>query len=424
MRAIGLDLAPLRVSRGFRRLFTYSVVAGLASNATYVTLLYQLKQLTHSATDVGLLGAAEFFPIFIGGLYGGVLADRTSRRRVVVACELAALVVIAILWVNGLQRHPAIVVLYLVGAALAVATSLQGPSLGALTQSVVPHDLQRQASTLNMASGNVAFIVGPAVGGLVSVLAGPTYIYGADVVSLFLTTWLLVGLPTDRVVSAADESVGASFVAGARYAWSRPDVLGTYVIDLVAMTLAYPLAVLPFFAATSHQSDALALLYAAMPAGALIASVTSRWSHRVHHYGRAVVVAAAIWGLGIALLGVTGSLAVGVVGLMIAGGADAISGVFRTTMWNESIPPDIRGRMAGIELLSFSLGPTAGQIRAGTLASAISLRSSVVVGGVACAGGCATLPAALRATWGFDARTDVHVAQVRLVRSHDGLDVA
>lgn len=419
MRAIGVDLAPLRASREFRRLFIYEAVGALTSNATYVTLLYQLKDLTHSALDVGLLGAVEFVPILVGGLYGGVLADRVSRRRMVVACEIGVLLAIALLWGNAVLGHPIVAVIYVVGAAMAILSSLAGPSLEALTQLVVPHDLQRQASTLSMATNNILSIVGPAVGGLVAVLAGTAYVYAGDVISLVLTTWLLIGLPRGAARVEPVGSMTASFAVGARYALSRPDVLGTYVIDLTAMTVAYPLAVLPFFAASFHQSDALSLLYAAMPAGAFLASVTARWSGKVHHYGRAIAVAATVWGLGIALLGASDALALGVIGLVVAGGADAISGIFRTTMWNESIPPDVRGRMAGIELLSFSLGPTAGQVRAGALASATSLRASTVVGGLACAGGCAALPMWLRSMWRFDARHDEHVALVRAQRVDD-----
>ncbi len=107
-------------------------------------------------------------------------------------------------------------------------------------------------------------------------------------------------------------------------------------------------------------------------------------------------------------------------GLVIAGGADAISGVFRNTMWNESIPPDVRGRMAGIEMISYSLGPTAGQFRAGVTAAWTSLRFSLTFGGLACTGSVAVVGAALPSLWRFDARSDMHVAEVRALREAEG----
>jgi MFS family permease len=183
------------------------------------------------------------------------------------------------------------------------------------------------------------------------------------------------------------------------------------------MVLAFPVVMLPFVAARFHETYALAVLYCALPAGALIASLTSGWSHRIHRYGRAIVVAAALWGLGIALFGYSSSLWLVLLGLAIGGAADAISGIFRTTMWNESIPPEIRGRMAGIEMISYSLGPTAGQFRAGVMAAWTTLRFSLTFGGLACTGLVGAVAVALPALWRFDARTDVHVAEVRELRA-------
>ncbi len=143
----------------------------------------------------------------------------------------------------------------------------------------------------------------------------------------------------------------------------------------------------------------------------------SGWTRRVHHYGRGVIAAAAMWGLGIALFGAATSLWWVLVGLAVAGGADSLSGIFRSTMWNESIPPDIRGRMAGMEMISYSLGPTAGQFRAGVMAAWTSLRFSLTVGGLACIGSVAVVGASLPALWRFDSRSDPHVARVRELRA-------
>jgi MFS family permease len=211
----------------------------------------------------------------------------------------------------------------------------------------------------------------------------------------------------------------AALRTGVRYARSRPDIMGTYVIDLLAMTLAFPVVMLPFVAARFHESYALAVLYCGLPAGALIASLTSRWTRRIHHYGRAIVYAAALWGLGIALFGYSSTLWLVLLGLAIGGGADAVSGIFRNTMWNESIPPDVRGRMAGIEMISYSLGPTAGQFRAGVMAAWTTLRFSLTFGGLGCTGSVGVVAAALPSLWRFDARTDPHVAEVRALRDEE-----
>ena len=415
-RWFGVDVAPLRVSAQYRRLYIAGLITGMGSQATYVTVPYQLKNLTHSTLAVGSLGLAELVPIVVFGLYGGVLADRLNRRRLIISMEMVLMASTVILVVNAMLAHPMVWVLYLDAFVVAGAASLQRPSIEALNQRFVPHDLQREASTLANIRYSTTSIVGPALGGLAAVALGPGVVYGANLVTFAASLALLYSLRATPTTSDAEGTHLRALGDGLRYARSRPDILGTYLIDLLAMTLAFPVVMLPFVAERFHETYALSLLYCAMPAGALVATLTSSWSHRVHHYGRTIIVAASSWGLGIALFGFSSSLALVLAGLAIGGGADAISGIFRTAMWNESIPPEIRGRMAGIEMISYSLGPTAGQFRAGVMAAWTSLRFSLTVGGLACTGAVGAVGVALPSLWRFDRRSDVHVAEVRALR--------
>ncbi len=412
------ELAPWRESAGYRRLYVAGFVSAVGSQATYVTTAYQLKQLTHSPIAVGALGLVEVVPLLVFGLYGGVLADRFDRRRLILATEFVQLLASVTLMVNALLPHPRAAVLYVVDAVIIVAGSLQGPSITALTQVLVHHDRQRAAAALSNVRTTISSIVGPSLGGLAVVTLGTGPVFAATVAAFAGSLALLVGL---RVATSAREtSEVPSIASGLRYARSRPDVLGTYVIDLLAMALAYPVMMLPFVAAQFPQHDALALLYLGMPIGALVATLSSSWTHRIHHYGRAIIAAAGLWGLGIALFGVSRSLALTLLGLVVAGGADAVSGIFRQSLWNESIPPDVRGRMAGVELISYSLGPTFGQFRAGLMAGLTSLRVSLSAGGLASTGAVGLAAAALPALWRFDVRHDPHVAEVRRRRSISG----
>jgi MFS family permease len=420
-RRWGVDLAPLRVSPAYRRLFVISTIQTLTAQAAYVTMMYQLKILTHSTWAVGALGLVEFFPTLIFGLYGGVIADRFRRERVALWTELGYFALVGLLWWNAHASSPSVATIYVLAAAMAVLGGIQSPSLNALTQQLVPHNLQREAATVEIVQGTGGSIIGPAIGGVVAVVFGPQFVYGAYAVSLAATSYLLVGLKIEHRPNDDAHNSLASFTAGARYAWSRPDIVGTYVVDLLAMTLAYPVALLPFVAGGFHEWYALALLYCGLPTGALLATLFSRWTRRVHHYGRAVAIAAAVWGVGVVVFGLADSLPLALAGLVLGGGADAVSGIFRMTMWNESIPTQLRGRMAGIEMLSFSLGPTAGQSRAGLMAALTTKRVAIVSGGLACVGACALLPAGLRSLWNFDARTDANVALVRTEREEDHL---
>jgi len=415
----GIDLTPLRVSKQYRRLYSAGFVTALGSQATYVAVPFQLKQLTHSTFDVGAIGLVELAPLVFFGLYGGVLADRLNRRRLIISMEVTLMLTTVMLVVNAFLSHPLVWILYLDAALAAAASSLQRPSIEALNQVFVSHQLQRAASTLANVRYTTASIIGPALGGLAAVAFGAGAVYVANVVTFTFSLLLLFTLQATPAQLAPNVTDVAALREGIRYARGRPDIVGTYVIDLLAMILAFPVVMLPFVATRFHESYALAILYTGLPAGALIATLTSRWTRHVHRYGRAVVVSAASWGLGIALFGFSSSLWLVLLGLAIGGGADAVSGIFRSTMWNESIPPEVRGRMAGIEMISYSLGPTAGQFRAGVMAAWTSLRFSLTVGGLACTGSVAVVTAALPSLWSFDARTDPHVAQVRALRERD-----
>jgi MFS family permease len=415
----GVDLAPLRVSKEYRKLYLAGLITALGSQATYVTIPFQLKQLTHSPFDVGALGLFELVPLIVFGLYGGVLADRMNRRRLIITMEVLLMIATSVVLVNALLPHPQVWILYADAVVAAAVSSLQRPSIEALNQTFVPHDLQRAASTLANIRYTTASIIGPALGGLVAVGAGPGFVYGANLVTFAISLFLLSGLARQLPPASHGDNDRAALRAGLSFLRSRPDIVGTYIIDLLAMTFAFPVAMLPFVATRFHSTYALSLLYCGLPAGALVFTVLSGWTKKVHHYGRGVVFAAAAWGLGIALFGYSSSLWLVMAGLAIAGGADSLSGIFRATMWNESIPPDIRGRMAGMEMISYSLGPTAGQFRAGVMAAWTSLRFSLTFGGLACSGSVAVVGAALPSLWRFDTRSDANVAMVRELRAHD-----
>ena len=418
-RHLGVDVTPLRISREYRQLYIAGFITAMGSQATYVTIPYQLKQLTHSPFDVGALGLFELLPLVVFGLYGGVLADRMNRRTLIITMEALLMVATSVVLANALLPHPQVWILYADAVVAAGVSSLQRPSIEALNQAFVPHEMQRAAAVLANIRYTAASIIGPALGGLLAVGAGPGFVYGANLVTFAISLYLLSQLAHQLPSVSNDESDRVALKVGVSFLRSRPDIVGTYIIDLLAMTFAFPVAMLPFVAARFHSSYALSLLYCGLPAGALILTLLSGWTKRVHHYGRAVVYSAAVWGLGIAIFGYSSSLWLVLLGLAIAGGADSLSGIFRSTIWNESIPPDIRGRMAGMEMISYSLGPTAGQFRAGVMAAWTSLRFSLTFGGLACSGSVGVVGAALPSLWRFDARSDLNVAAVRELRLHD-----
>jgi MFS family permease len=323
------------------------------------------------------------------------------------------------LLVNSLLPSPQLWVLYTVAMLLAAVDGLQRPSMEAIIPRVVPHDQMSAAAALNSLRWQLGMIVGPAIGGLLLSAGGAAVAYGVDVATFVVSIVLLLRLRSIRASADGSERVSLRHVTeGMRYAWSRKDLLGTYAVDLIAMIFAFPYALFPFLAEDLGGAWTLGLLYSAGAVGSLIVTLTSGWMSSVHRHGRAIVLAAAVWGLAIALVGLTDTLALVLLFLALAGAADMVSGIFRSTMWNQTIPDDVRGRMAGIELLSYSIGPLLGQVRSSTAASLTSLRTSFVSGGILCIVGVGVAAIALPTLWKYDDRTSVDAIRERELR-HD-----
>lgn len=414
-----VDLTPLRTSPDFRRIFISGLVTYLGSMITYVAIPFQVAELTGSFVAVGLIGLAELVPLVVFGLYGGTLADTVNRRTMVVVTEAASGLLIVALLVNSLLPSPQLWLIYVVAMLLAASDGLQRPSLDSFIPRVVPHDQLPAAAALNALRYQVGGIAGPAIGGILLSAGGTALAYGVDFASFLVSVVVLWRLTKVAGSAASDESPSLSHVIeGLRYAWGRKDLLGTYAVDLIAMIFAFPYVLFPFLAEELGAPWALGLLYSAGTVGSLIVSLTSGWVTRVHRHGRAIVVAAMGWGAAVALVGTTTSLPLVLLFLGLAGAADMVSGLFRSTMWNQTIPDAMRGRMAGIELLSYSVGPLLGQVRSSTAASLTSLRMSFFSGGVLCVVGCGIAAFSLPALWNYDVRTSEHAKQRR--DEHDG----
>ena len=416
--ALRVDLTPLRESRDFRLLFWAGTVFYLGGMITYVALPYQLYQLTGSNFAVGLLGIIELVPLVVFGLYGGALADHVDRRRMLVLAGSAQAVLTGLLALNAAQEHPRTWAIYLLGALLSAFQSLQRPSKEALEPRTVRHDQIMAASALTSLGREVGVLVGPAVGGLLLAAFGAAWCYAVDVVALLVATGLFALMRPYPVGDRSNPPSLRGIHEGLTYALRRRDLLGTYVVDMVAMFLAMPTVLFPALAADVFDDPGmLGLLYSAGTVGSLLATATSGWTKHVHHHGRAVVVAAAAWGGAVALAGVMPSIWLLLFFLLLAGAADMISGIFRATVWNQTIPDHMRGRLAGIEMLSYSIGPLGGQARAGLVADAWSVRGSIVSGGVLCVVGVVGTALWLRDFWQYDERTDEHARREREART-------
>lgn len=407
------DLAPWRTSRDFRLLWCAGAITVFGTFLTVVALPLQLKELTGSTLAVGALGAVELVPLLVFGLYGGALADSVDRRRLIVGSELALGLISALLLLNSLLPHPLVWPLYAAAALSSALTGLQRPALDAIVPRIVRHDQLAAAAALNALRWQIGAIAGPALAGGLLALAGLRWAYAIDAVTFVLSVLLSRKLAPSPASHDAEKPSLRGIAEGARYAWSRKELLGTYAVDVIAMLFAFPLAIFPFLADDLHAPWSLGLMYAALPAGSLLVSLTSGWTGRVHRQGRAIVLAAAGWGLAIAAAGQLRQVWAVLLLLTLAGAFDMVSGIFRSAMWNQTIPDELRGRLAGIELLSYSSGPQLGQVRVGGMAALTGVRAAVSAGGLLCFAGVGLLALGLPKLRAYDARTDEHARRMR-----------
>ena len=365
---------------------------------------YQLYQLTHSPLAVGLLGLVELGPVLAFAFLGGTLADARDRRLMVLLTEAVFMVASALLLANALLPAPKLWAIYAVAALQAGLFALQRPSLDALLPRLVPADELTTAAALTGLRGTVGLLAGPALAGVLIALAGLPVTYGADVLSFGVSLAALAPMRAAPPPLGAERPSLRGVVEGVRYARRRQDLLGTYAVDMVAMFFGMPSALFPAIAATMGGPGVLGLLYTAPAAGAALAFATSGWTARVHRQGWGVILAAIAWGIAITGFGLASSLPLLLLALAVAGGADGVSGIFRLAIWNRTIPDALRGRLASIELLSYSTGPLLGNAESGAVAALFSIRLSILSGGLLCIAGCLACALLLPGFRAFDDR--------------------
>ena len=403
LSAVALDLGPLRRSRDFRLLFAGQAVSFAGSMITYVAIPYQAYLISHSSLVVGLVSLAELLPILVMAVVGGALADSVDRRAMVRVTEAGLGVVVAGLVVNATLPQPRLWVLFAAVVLAAGLDALQRPSLDAIVPRLVPRDDLSTASALESLRGSLGMVLGPPLAGVLIATLGLPATYGVDVAS-FALSLLALGLMRAIPPPAGAERISlAAITAGLRYAGRRQDLLGSYAVDVNAMFFGMPMALFPQIAAGLGGPAVLGLLYTAPSAGSLLVTLTSGWTARVRRHGRAIGLAAAAWGAAIIGFGLAPTLWVALLALTAAGAADMVSGLFRMTLWNQTIPDAMRGRLAGIEMISYSSGPALGNLEAGIVGTLAGVRASVVSGGVLCVLGTAVVCAVLPRFWRYRA---------------------
>lgn len=400
LRRHAVDTRPIRIS-DYRRLLVGQGTAFIGSMLTQVAVPVEVYAISHSSLLVGLVGFAGLLPIVVFGLYGGAIADAVDRGRLYLWSSVGTwLVTIALLVQSliGLDSVPVILGLVAVQAgAFAVASSARG----AIIPRIVPADLVASANTLNFTVGNVGQVVGPLLAGvLISLQHGFAYAYGLDAVLFTAALYSAIRLPPIPPDGSLGRPGFRSVIDGLVFIGSRPVLLMSFLVDIVAMVLAMPRALYPEVADERFHGS-VGPLYAALAIGSVLAGISGGWIARVRRRGVALTAAVVAWGTAVAISGLAHQLWLVVVLLALAGAADLVSAVFRQTILQTYAPDEMRGRMQGVFIAVVAGGPRLGDVRAGAMAAATSATVSWVGGGVACVVVVLVAAIAVRPFWNY-----------------------
>jgi len=398
LRSLAVDVTPLRTSRDFRLLWTGELVSETGSQIALVAIYVQVFALTGSVAAVGLVGLVQLVPLAVAALLGGPVIDAHDRRRLLLIGQCGQAAGSALLLFGALAGHPPLALVY---AGAAVVAGFGGFSLSvrsSMTPNLVPNAQLSAALSLNQVMWSTSLIVGPAVGGIVIDQAGFSWAYGIDVATfaativacLLMRSQVPSGRPVDeeREAEAGALSRGwQDITEGFRFLRGRRVLQSTFYVDLIAMIFGMPRALFPVLAMTQFGAgpEIVGVLFSAVSVGALLGALSAGWVSRIRRQGLAVLWAVAVWGLGIVGFGLSGdSLPLAVSCLAVAGAADVVSAVFRSTILQTNVPDNLRGRMSAVHILVVVGGPRVGDVEAGLVAALTTPTIAVLTGGLAC----------------------------------------
>ncbi|MCI0544112.1 MAG: MFS transporter [Actinobacteria bacterium] len=420
MRGLLVDLTPLRTSPTYRHLWMGGALAGVGSQLTAVAVGLQVYELSGSTLAVGFVGLAAFVPLVALGLYGGSIVDAYDRRKVLIVTlsGLSAVgVTLAVLAWTGTAR---VGLLYALVAIQAGFFAVQAPARQAVIPRLLPPELLPAANALATLAMGISFAAGPMLGGVLVDQAGYGWAYGVEVVLLLGALTFIFTLPSLVPEGEVRRAGLRSVVEGLRFLRTRPTVGMTFFVDLSAMVLALPRVLFPAIATLMIGGGAttVGILVSGIAVGTLLGGIFSGRLGRINRQGLAIVAAVVAWGLFVAAFGVVVALAPGpgpggqanwalwpaTLFMVLAGAADTVSAVFRTTILQVATPDALRGRLQGVFTVVVAGGPQLGSLLLGSVAAATGEPTAAIIGGVVCAALVAVVSVRQKGLIAYDAR--------------------
>jgi MFS family permease len=396
-----LDLTPLRDNAPYRRLYVGFTLSNVGSQMAVVAIGLQVYEITRSTAAVGIVGFCALVPLVFMGLYGGTLVDHFDRRKVGLIAQAVAFVSSLLCALQAWLGNTHVWVLYALVALWNGAFAVSSPARSSIYPRILERHLLPAANALSVFAMNASMTVGPLLAGVLVDWGGFKAAYTADALITTAALWglaTLPSLPPEPEEGAAPTRPGLrSVLDGFAFLTTRPNVRMTFVADICAMLLAQPRVLFPAAGAVIFGGGAktVGALSAAAAVGGIVAMFFSGQLGHVRRQGLAILVSIVGWGFAIAgfggaLLAAGGvmsrgaALWLGLVAMAVAGAADSVSAVFRTTILQSATPDHLRGRLQGVFIVVVAGGPRLGEMAGGFLSQGIGEARTAVVGGFAC----------------------------------------
>ncbi|MGW4486437.1 MFS transporter [Amycolatopsis sp. NPDC004368] len=358
----------------------------LGGQLTAVAVLFQVWDRTGSTIWTGAVGLAQAVPIIAIGLFAGSLVDRVDRRRFYLVMTVGqagcSLLLVAQSVVPGFPVGGVLAIL----AVQSCFAAGSGPASRTFIPRLLPRDQLSAGLALNGISFQGGLLIGPALGGLLIGWVGVTGCYAVDAVTFACAFYGAFGLPAMRPDGESARPGLRGIADGLAFLVHHPAVRGALLTDLAATVLSMPTSLFPLINAERFGDNprTLGLFLTAIAVGGVTASVFSGAFTRLPRPGPVMLAGAGAWGLALTLFGLTASAWAGLGFLVLAGAADTVSVVSRSTVVQLNTPDELLGRVAAAEQIVGQAGPNLGNLRAGLVAAPTSALVALVSGGLLC----------------------------------------
>ncbi len=367
----------------FMRFWIGQMASSLAFQMLMVGLGWQIYNLTDSALSLGLVGLARYLPQLVLTLYAGHVADNHDRHRIMMLCRLVLTLSIAVLAVTSILGVITPAIIYGCCVVMGTARAFEMPATQAMVPNIVSAELLAPALTWTASGREATTIVGPALGGLIYIFGAGT-LYSSSALCCLVSAMILANLRYCQQVRAKRPATLDSLLGGLRFTWRNPVIFGSISLDMVAVLIGSVTALLPIVARDILETGpwGLGLLRSAPAVGAVLMSIYLAWRPVNRSVGLKMFVAVAVFGAMTIVFGLSETLWLSLLALLLMGAADMVSVVIRSTLVQLATPDEMRGRVSAVNSIFISTSNQLGEFESGVLAAWVGAVPAIVIGGV------------------------------------------